>query len=242
MTTKRPGARLASPGSVVAIRLDRRPGPKAAIFDLDETLIDSRRAWEYALEQAVLAVTGQRIDPRPLVDEYRLRDWCDAVAIVVSGRIEQEHAATLAAEMFSRSALKRLLVHEGIGMALDVLRGDAIEIGAISRFPHRLALQQTQSTGLDRFLAVLAATPAGERVDVTARLNACLTFLEYPATDCAFVSGEAAALTSATSAGYVAFEASWAAANTTGFRPVGHPGELRNALSSRREEAPLRGV
>ncbi len=242
MTTRRPGAPSASPGSVVAIRPDRRAGPKAVIFDLDETLIDSRRAWEYALEQAVLAVTGQRIDPRPLVEEYRRRDWRDAVAIVVSGRTDQERAATLAAEMFSRSALKRLFVHEGVGMALDVLRGDSIEVGAISRFPHRLALQQTQSTGLDRFLVVLAATAAGERFDVTARLNACLAFLEYPAADCAFVSGEGGDLISAASAGYVAFEGAWAAATATGFPPVVHPGELRNALASRREEAPPRGV
>jgi len=226
----------------MAIRLDRRPGPKAVIFDLDETLIDSRRAWEYALEEAVLAVTGRRIDSRPLAEHYRRRPWPDAVAIVVSGSTGQERVADLAAEMFTRSALKRLLVHEGIGMALDVLRGDAIEVGAISRFPHRLALLQAQSTGLDRFLAVLAATPAGERFDQASRLDSCRAFLGYPPQQCAFVSGEAPSLISAASAGYLVFEAAWATATRSGFPAVIHPGELRNALASRREGAPHRGV
>ncbi|MBI5947766.1 MAG: hypothetical protein HY875_06495 [Chloroflexi bacterium] len=226
----------------MAIRVDRRPGPKAVIFDLDETLIDSRRAWEYALEQAVLAVTGQRIDPRPLVEEYRGRDWREAVAIVVNGPVERERAAALSASMFGRSALKRLLVHEGVGMALDVLRGDATEVGAISRFPHQLALLQAQSTGLDRFLAVLSATPGDARFDVAERLAGCLRFLEYPASDCAFVSGEVTALEMAASIGFLAFEAAWAATGATGFPAIIHPGGLRDLLASRREEAPPRGV
>ncbi|MBK7725005.1 MAG: hypothetical protein IPI33_07115 [Dehalococcoidia bacterium] len=38
--------------------------------------------------------------------------------------------------MFERSAMKKLLVHEGNRMVLHALGGERIEIGAISGLPH----------------------------------------------------------------------------------------------------------
>jgi phosphoglycolate phosphatase-like HAD superfamily hydrolase len=166
--------------------------PRAVIFDLDEALLDRRRAWQYALEEAVIAVTGRRVAASPLVDEYRQRPWAHALAIVVDDRGQLPRCEALCVELFQRSAMKRLLVHEGTGMALDRLRGDRIEMGAISREPHAVAVKQAESTGLDRFLAVLAPTPAGAAWDPTARFAECLTYLRRTAPETAFVSPDAA--------------------------------------------------
>ena len=168
-------------------------------------------AWRYAVEEAVASVTGRRIDAAPLVDEYRLRPWRHALSIVLDDARQVSACEALCPEMFQRSAMKRLLVPEGLGMALDTLRGERIEMGAISREPHTTALRQIQSTGLDRFLSVLAATPVGEGWDVAQRLATCQAFLECPASLCAFVSGEPIDLWVAAEAGYHPRLAGWAA-------------------------------
>src|SRR6185312_5356030 len=131
-------------------------GPKAVIFDLDEALLDQRRAWQYAVEESVAMVCNRRIDASRLVAEYRGRPWGHALAVVVDEPAERLRCCELCVTVFERSGLKRLLVHEGIGMGLDAVRAAHVEMGAISRSRHNLALKQVQSTGLDRFLAVLA--------------------------------------------------------------------------------------
>jgi hypothetical protein len=76
-------------------------------------------------------------------------------------------------------------------MALDRLRGERIEMGAVSREPHALALKQAESTGLDRFLAVLAPTPPGVPWDPAARFADCLAYLGRAPAETAFVSPDA---------------------------------------------------
>ena len=117
---------------------------RAVVFDLDDALLDRRPAWRYALEEAAISVTGRRVDARPLEDEYHRRPWRHAAAILLPDRGEAERAAELADQMFRRSALKRLLVHEGIGMALDHLRAARIEMGGISREAHALAIRTSK--------------------------------------------------------------------------------------------------
>jgi len=206
------------------------PGPRAVIFDLDETLLDRRCAWQYALEQAIAVACGRRVDASALVEEYRLRPWRHALSIVVDSPADRLRCEPLCAQMFERSALKRLLVHEGIGMALDALRGESVEVGAISREPHALALKQVQSTGLDRFLAVLAPSSGGES-DVHDRIARCLAFLERQPGECAFVSGDGHDLNAASALGLRAFEARWSAASHTIFEPVGEPAALAPVLA-----------
>ena len=126
-----------------------------------------------------------------LVDEYLRRPWSHVLAIVVEDREQAARCEALCAEMYQRSAMKRLLVHEGIGMALDRLRGERIEMGAVSREPHAIALKQAESTGLDRFLAVLAPTPPGAPWDAAARFADCLAYLGRDAAQTAFVSPDA---------------------------------------------------
>jgi hypothetical protein len=123
--------------------------------------------------------------------------------------------------MYGRSALKKLLVHDGIGMALDRLRGDRIEMGAISREPHAMALKQVQSTGLDRFLSVLSATPVDAPWDPAARVAECLAFLERAATQSAFVSGEGDDLAAVGSAGVKPWTAAWAGDGLAGADDAG---------------------
>jgi phosphoglycolate phosphatase-like HAD superfamily hydrolase len=128
--------------------------------------------------------------------------------------------------MFERSSLKRLLVHEGTGMGLDHLRREAIEIGVISRERHNLALKQLQSTGLDKFVTVLATTPEGGEWSVASRIGQCLAFLERSPGQVAFISGEGRDLETAQDEGAVVFEACWAAREATGFPAIYEPGEV----------------
>jgi beta-phosphoglucomutase-like phosphatase (HAD superfamily) len=190
--------------------LHRRPTSlRAVIFDLDEALLDRSKAWAYTVEEAVASVTGRRIDAAPLAIEYSNRPWRHALGIVLSDPDELEAAASLCGDMYARSALKRLLVQEGAGMALDALRGASVEIGAISREPHAIARRQVDSTGLDRFLAVLSPTPDREHWDPGARLAECRGFLEYEPPKCAFIAADARALEAGRDAGFMAFVAGW---------------------------------
>jgi beta-phosphoglucomutase-like phosphatase (HAD superfamily) len=186
-----------------------RPHPRALIFDLDRCLIDSRPAWRYCIEESLAAGFGRRENVAELVEEYHFRPWRDALAVLLASREDAARCEELCVAMFERSAMKRLLVHEGIGMALDRIRGERIEIGAISRLPHRLAVKQVQSTGLDRFVEVLSATPEREPWAPTERFAGCVGFLEAPAAECGFVSGEPFDLAAVETTGARPYLAAW---------------------------------
>jgi len=205
----------------------QRPHPRAVIFDLDRCLIDSRNAWRYCIEESIAAATGRRPDAAALVDEYHTRPWLDALSILTGDRSEAHRCEELCATMFERSAMKKLLVFEGIGMALDGLRGERMELGAISRLPHALAVKQVQSTGLDRFVAVVAAGPWAPAEQV----GRCLAFLEAPAEACAFVSGTEGDLRLALSLGLAAYRAGWAAGSAEEIAgAIAAPSALRTRL------------
>ena len=138
-----------------------------------------------------MSVANRRIDARPLVEEYHRRPWRDSLAIVLDDAEERRRAEELCERIAGRSAMKRLLVFEGTGMALDDVRAARIEIGAISRLPHAVALKQTQATGVDRFLTVLSATPEGEAWAVGTRAAECLSYFGREAEGCVFVGAEA---------------------------------------------------
>ena len=182
---------------------------RLAVFDLDEVLIDSRRAWQYSIEEAVAALCGRRIGAGALVGEYRRRPWAHALSVLVDEPELRAKAADLAQEMYERSALKRLLVHEGIGMALDRVRSHRIEIGAVTRLPHGFALKQVQSTGLDRFITVLAATPAGEAWNLVTRITQCRTFTEHTSEEVDYIADDPTELARAAGCGARVFFAAW---------------------------------
>lgn len=205
------------------------PGPKAIVFDLDEALLDTRRAWRYAIEESVAMVCNRRVNAEPLITEYRTRPWQHALAVLVEAPAEREHCAELCVTIFERSGMKRLLVHEGIGMGLDAVRAVRVEIGAISRRRHSLALKQVQSTGLDRFLAVLSATPEGEPWLPGARVGDCLRFLEREPGECVFVGCARFELEQVAETGLSCFEAAWATAESAGFRAIQTPAAMHAA-------------
>lgn len=212
----------------------RGPGAiRAAIFDLDDTLLLRDRAWSYAVEESVISVTGRRIQAAALAAEYHHRPWRQALAIVLQPGEDAARCEALCDEMYHRSALKRLLIHDGLGMALDHLRGERVAIGAISREPHSFALKQVESTGLDRFLTVLAANPKGEAWDATGRISECLVFLERPPGDCAFISHDEADLEAAAAAGLSTFGACWAGYGKAGLPVIESPAELARIILRR---------
>ncbi len=191
--------------------------PKAIVFDLDEVLIDARPAWLYALEESVVSVSGRRENLRPLVAEYRRRPLRDVLSMLLAQPAERDRCESLFAVMYGRSAMKKLLVHEGVGMSLDQLRSLRIEMAAITRLHHGMAMRQIESTGLDRFFSVLSPTPEGEPWDPPARTKQCLSYLEYAPAQCLFVSGEIADLASVAAMGLTCYEAAWAAVEPTGY-------------------------
>lgn len=207
------------------------PTTRALIFDLDEALLDRRGAWVYAVEESVAAVCGTRLNARELVGEYRLRPWSHALSVLVAEREQQARCEETCITMYQRSAMKRLLVHEGMGMALDSLRARRVEMGAISREPHRIAIRQVESTGLDRFLSVLSATPVGEPWEVPARLTDCLAFLERAPAEAVYVGCDARDLAAAAGAGVRAACAAYSGCDADGFRAAQSPAALVGLLA-----------
>lgn len=207
-----------------------RPHPRAIIFDLDRCLIDSRNAWRYCVEESIAVATGRRVSAAALVDEYHIRPWQDALRVLLPSPDDARRCELLCASMFERSAMKKLLVHEGVGMALDALRREQIELGAISRLPHAVAVKQVQSTGMDRFIAVLSATPPGERWQPVPRFEACLAFLETTPSESAFVSGDAADLATVAQIGATPFAAAWAPGGQPNGEAIASPSDIRETV------------
>lgn len=205
---------------------------RAVILDLDETLLDRDPAWAYSVEEAVIGVTGRRVEARSLATEYRNRPWRHALAVLLDTPGAIDECEGVCRDIYERSAMKRLLVHEGMGMALDALRGASVEIGAISREPHAVARRQVDSTGLDRFLTVMSATPAGTPWDAAARVEECRSFLGWPPHRCGFVSHDIRDLRRVAEAGYPCRTARWVpGALETGFPGLLQPGDLASLLA-----------
>lgn len=203
-----------------------RPHPRAIIFDLDRCLIDSRNAWRYCIEESIAACSGRRVDAGGMVDEYHIRPWRDVLGVLAQSREEVDSCIELCGTMFERSAMKKLLVHEGVGMALDALRGERIELGGISRLPHALTVKQVQSTGLDRFLAVVASTQAGQPWRPAERVAQCLTFLETTASKCGFLSGDLRDLRLVEAEGVRTYASAWAAGGAHHEKGISAPGDV----------------
>lgn len=211
-----------------------RPRPRLVVFDLDRALIDSRPAFTYALEEAVAAVTGRRISARDLADAYHARPWREALRILLDDPRERDAAEALCEQYAARSALKRLLVFEGIGMALDELRGELIEMAAISRLSYPLARKHAESTGLDRFLTVIVP-PRGGAYAPADQLAECLSLLDTHPTETAFVAPGRYERAAADRAGAIAFTAAWAVEPDPGGIEIPSPAALREAILRRWE-------
>jgi len=211
-----------------------RPHPRLVIFDLDRAIIDARPAFAYAVEEAVAAVTGRRISARDLADAYHIRPWRDALRILLDDPRERDAAEDLCLQYAARSALKRLLVFEGVGMALDALRAEQIDMAAITRHPYQLARKQIESTGLDRFFALVVPPPAG-RFDPAAQLAEAFRLLETAPAETAVVAPGRFERTAAERAGAVAVAAAWGVEHDPGGIDVAAPAELLEALLRRWE-------
>lgn len=215
-----------------------RPHPRLLIFDLDRALIDPRPAFTYAIEEAVAAVTGRRLSAAPLADEYHTRPWRDALRILIDSPADCDRAEALCREYAARSALKRLLVHEGVGMALDTLRAAGVEMAAFSRYPYPLARKHVESTGLDRFFACL--TVAGsDRFDPAYAIAECLRLLEAPPGETAVIAPGRYERSAAERLGLIPFTAAWVPDHDPGDLPIPTTGHILEALHRRWEGRPL---
>ena len=211
-----------------------KPRPRLVVFDFDRALIDPRVAWRYCVEESVMMVTGERPRIEPLVEEYHLRPWRQALSIVVGDGAAVSRCEELCEQMFLRSAMKRLLVHEGIGMALDALRAERIDMAGISRLPNSLAVKQSQSTGMDRFLAIVSGTGEGERWSPGERFAECLRLLESAPEEAAFIGFDVSDRREVGRSGAQVFVAGWHPGAEGGEEVVvGSPGEMLGALQRR---------
>ena len=202
---------------------------RAVIFDLDECVIDPRPAWAYTVEQTLLAITGRQLRvSNELVEEYRRRPWRHAFAILTSDTGEADRCCALAETMYHRSGLKRLLVHDGIGMALDALRASRVQVGAISRLPHGQAVRQMESTGVDRFVLVLSPTAPGNSWTPSDRVAEVLTYLGRTNQEAAFVAADEEENEDRSE--LLTIRAGWATKASSGLH---HPSEIADVLRRR---------
>lgn len=206
----------------MVIRYENPNGYDCVIFDLDETLIDDRTAWCYTIEESILSTLGKRIDPHPLLEEYRTRPWKDVISLLVENRKIQQACLALCLQMERRSSLKHLLVFDGIGMALDKIR-DLAEIGVISRWPYSEANKRIQSTGLDRFFTAVIGTDENENWDPRLRFNECYKLLGYEKINSLYIGGEILDINSVISHGSVAHSAGWAGYKSSILTPTSLP-------------------
>jgi phosphoserine phosphatase len=199
---------------------------RGAVFDLDEVLLNKRAAWAYTVEQALLSVAGRRTEPMALADEYRHRPWRDALLVLEPDREHVAAAAALCGKLWLRSALKRITVHAGIGMALAGLLAGGISMAAVTSVALPLARRQAQAAGVDRFLFALERNEDAAGAD--GNLYAAMAgLLHLRPGDVAFVSGDGAALRSASSQGLRPFKAAWAPGGGGSFPLFEEPGDLR---------------
>lgn len=208
----------------------RPPGRfRAVIVDLDEVLLLRERAWRYALEEAVAATTGDRIDASKISSEYRLRPWRHALSIVLRDESGTGSIASLCQDIYERSAMKRLLVHDGIGMVLDRFRGEGVEVAAVSREAHQTARKQAESTGIDRFLTALSAR--GDKAeDILLAVRDCLSFMEHDVRRCAVVSPDVGVLRLAAGIGLACYESAWDGTASGEFPALAAPRGLLSLL------------
>lgn len=211
-----------------------RPRPRLVIFDLDRALIDARPAFCYTIEEAIAAVTGQRRSARQLADAYHTRPWRDALRILLDDPRHYRAAEALCHQYAQRSALKRLHVFEGIGMALDELRAEQIDIAAITRNPYPLARKHVESTGLDRFLALIVPPPS-DRFDPTTQLAECYRLLQTEPTQTAVIAPGRPERQAAERTGAIPITAAWAVEPDLGGIEVHTPAALRETLLRRWE-------
>ncbi len=181
--------------------------PCAVALDLDTVVVDARRAWAFALQQAVAAVTGERIDAERLAPEYHRRPWRHAVAVIVRDPMQAVAVERLCETFFRSSALKHLRVYEGLPRQLDRFRERRVEVAAISRLSHDLARRQIETLGLDRFFAVLATAPI-ERFPEPA-LESCERFLGVARERLLAVFADPADTARAARAGFPSLTAGW---------------------------------
>ncbi|MGD9933941.1 MAG: HAD family hydrolase [Dehalococcoidia bacterium] len=201
------------------------------VVDLDEVLLLREPAWRYAIEEAVAATTGQRVDASRISAEYRFRPWRHALSVILNDAADLPRVEPLCRDIYERSAMKRLLVQDGIGMVLDRFRGEGVEVAAVSREPHHIARKQIESTGIDRFLAALSARGEGTE-DVLLAVEDCLAFMEHEISRCALVSPDVQVLRVAEARGLRCFEAAWGHSASGAFPAFGAPHELLTLLDS----------
>lgn len=156
-----------------------------------------------------MSIANRRISAESLVEEYQRRPWSESLRILLDDPNDLSQAKKLCQRIAERSAMKKLLVFDGTGMALDDVRGAHLEIGAISRLPHAVALKQAQATGLDRFLTVLSATPIGRAWEPGARASECLSYFGREPASCLFIGASDQDIDQALQVGLVALRAGW---------------------------------
>lgn len=188
----------------------RSARPVAVVFDLEEALLDRRKAWLYTIEQSISIVTGERVDAQPLVEEYWRRPYAHAIDVLVAERSRRSACEARCAEIYRRSAMKSLRVQEGIGTALIRLVAAQVQVGAASREPHLVARKQIEATGLDRFVTVLASTPEGDSWNVASCLAVCMAFLDCDPKDCMYVTPSRDDAEAARRTGWRSLIAGWA--------------------------------
>ncbi len=178
-------------------------------------------------------MTGERPRVTELVEEYHTRPWRQALSILLRDPGQTARCEELCEQMYTRSAMKRLLVHEGIGMALDAMRGEMIDMAGISRLPNNLAVKQAQSTGMDRFMAVVCGTAEGTAWSPGERFLQCAALLESDPTEAAFVSPDALDRREVAGLGPQVFVAGWNPSAEGDGAVIGVPGEMLGMFQRR---------
>jgi HAD superfamily hydrolase (TIGR01509 family) len=177
--------------------------PRAVLFDMDSTLVDTEELWWQAVDH-VAATVGYELTDADLPDVLGRPVAHTAGVLLRRASTTAVSADALAADLHRQFALRvtaRVVVRPGAAELLDRLPSYGVAVGLVSASPRSIVTIVLRTLGTDRFTVTVSADdtehtkPAPDPYLLAARL------VGVPPAECVAVEDSPAGVRSAEAAG-----------------------------------------